>query len=395
MKDMTVLTTNMYNQATTGELSIKDAVALLKEQAVFRTLKDKLMRFEKGRDIRKLIVDGLMENNHGLSKESIQRKVRGWFNNEDRNIKKKDALELCFILDLSLEESDMFLALVSEEGIHWRNPEELVYAFALKNKMSYIAAKALYEEISAEIQDIEESENFRTVNVREKVSTLTSEDDLKAYIRRIKPMLGKYHNTAYSFFMRYMSILENPPSMRERIYLNPDDISKTEIPDDKRMPAYEIADRYLNNSIIPKFEKKSGTTVSSLSSVERNLRMNWPDEVTISKIKNREIDVSRKILILLFLATDGGEYMIDEGYIEEVEDMEEDSVDLTEDDVFADTQRRLAVMLEDCGFAPLDPRVPFDWMILYCMCVSESWEIDEKMRDFLKETFDNGNQVQE
>lgn len=393
MGDMTILTTNMYNQATDGELSIKDAVALLKEQAVFRTLKDKLIRFEKGRDIRKLIVDGLMENDHGLSKEAIQRKVRGWFNNEERNIKKKDAMELCFVLDLSLEEADMFLTLVSEEGIHWRDPEELVYAFALKNKMTYIAAKTLYEEISAELEDIEESESFRTVNVKEKVITLTSIEDLKAYIKQMKTMLGRYHNTAYSFFMRYMGILENPPSMRERIYSETDSISKTEMPDDKRMPAYEIAERYLNSSIIPKFEKKSGTTVSSLSLVERNLRLNWPDEVIISKIKNREIDVSRKILILLFLATDGGEYMIDEGYIEEAEDMEED--DFKEEDVFADTQRRLAVMLEDCGFAPLDPRVPFDWMILYCMCVSESWEIDEKMKDFLKETFGNGNQVQE
>ena len=55
MRDMTVLSSEMFERATNPELSTKDAVILLKEQANFRTLKDKLMRFEKGRDLKKLM----------------------------------------------------------------------------------------------------------------------------------------------------------------------------------------------------------------------------------------------------------------------------------------------------------------------------------------------------
>ena len=55
MRDMTVLSSEMFECATNPELSTKDAVVLLKEQANFRTLKDKLMRFEKGRDLKKLM----------------------------------------------------------------------------------------------------------------------------------------------------------------------------------------------------------------------------------------------------------------------------------------------------------------------------------------------------
>lgn len=376
MRDMTVLSSEMFEQATNNELSIKDAVVLLKEQAVFRTLKDKLMRFEKGRDLKKVIVDGLLNNNPGLVKESVQRKVRGWFNNDERNIKKQDAMELCFILDLSLEEADLFLAMVSEEGIHWRNPEEIVFAFAISKKISYNEAKAIYAEVSSNIQPESDNTEIYTALVQKEVMEITSTDDLKAYISQSKAKLGTYHNTAFSLFTEYMNILENPTT-------------NDELPEEKRMSAREISERYLNDKIIPRFKKNGGSkkenSYAGLSVVERNLRLNWPDEFTISRIKNREIDVSRKILILLFLATDGGELYLDDY---------EEYYELNEEDVFKETYLRLSAMLKQCGFAQLDPRVPFDWMILYCICVSDTWEIDDKMKKFLKEAFDSGNEIQ-
>lgn len=378
MDNMTVLSSQMFERATNNELSVKEAVAMLKEQAVFRTLKDKLLKFEKGRDLKKLIVDGLIENNPTLAKDSVQRKVRGWFNDDERTIKKQDAMELCFILDLSLEEADLFLAMVSEEGIHWRNPEEIVFAFALSKKMSYTEAKAIYAEISSDVRLESDDETTYTELVQKEVAQIASTDELKAYIKQSKNKLGIYHNTAYSLFMEYMNILENPSSDEE-------------MPKEKNMSAREISENYLNEKIIPRFKKGGGSkkedNFASLSVVERNLRLNWPDEFTISRIKNRQTDVSRKILILLFLATDGGELYLDY-------DEDEDYYEMDEEDIFKETYLRLSAMLKECGFAQLDPRVPFDWMILYCMCVSDTWEIDEKIKDFLKESFGSGNEVQ-
>lgn len=376
MNNMTVLSTEMFNYAKNEELTIKDAVALLKEQAVFRTLKDKLMRFSKGRDIKTLIVEGLTANNPALIKDSVQRKVRGWFNSDERSIKKQDAIELCFILDLSLEEADLFLAMVSEEGFHWRNPEEIVYAFALSHNISYVKAGEIVREISADVQDIQQNDDVYTALVKKEIMEIDSVEDLKAYIKQAEAKLGTYHNTAYALFTEYMNILENPGSYDE-------------LPDEKKMSAREISENYLNEKMIPRFKKKGTNALSSLSVVERNLRANWPDEFTISRIKNREIDVSRKTLILLFLATDGAEYTS----YEDFEDYDE-YYDMDEEDVFNETYLRMSSMLKECGFAPLDPRVPFDWMILYCMCVSDSWDIDQKMKDFLSAAFDCGNEVQ-
>ena len=90
---------------------------------------------------------------------------------------------------------------------------------------------------------------------------------------------------------------------------------------------------------------------------------------------NRETDVTRKVLILLFLACDGGE--------SDYGDFSEES----EEDVFQDTYARLSSMLADCGFAPLDSRIPFDWMVLYCMVADEAFGIDENMNQFLSEVF--------
>ena len=92
---------------------------------------------------------------------------------------------------------------------------------------------------------------------------------------------------------------------------------------------------------------------------------------------NRKTDVSRKALILLFLATDGG---MDEEAFYEDEDAEE---------FFEDAYSRMNGMLANCGFAPLDPRCAFDWMVLYCMCVDaeDSLLIDSRIHRFLEEIF--------
>ena len=92
-------------------------------------------------------------------------------------------------------------------------------------------------------------------------------------------------------------------------------------------------------------------------------------------MKQREIDVTRKVLILLFLATDG----------EESEYAEQEEMDA--DEAFESMETRLNLMLADCGFAQLDSRTPFDWMVLYCMYADESIFLEDYMRGFLENLF--------
>ena len=70
--------------------------------------------------------------------------------------------------------------------------------------------------------------------------------------------------------------------------------------------------------------------------------------------------------------------------VSEYDDIEEE---LTEEEYFEKMYLDLNLMLNLCGFAPIDPRVPFDWMILFCICKGEQWLVDSRIEEFLNEVF--------
>lgn len=117
-------------------------------------------------------------------------------------------------------------------------------------------------------------------------------------------------------------------------------------------------------------------------------------------MKARKTDVTRKTLILLFLATYSGEDSFYSGDMpDEDEDYSEESFrdisrfseeELTREEIFLGTKDRIDYMLSLCGFAALDPRSPFDWLILYCMCTEDLLDMDERMRNMFMEMFGQG-----
>ncbi|HIY16303.1 MAG TPA: hypothetical protein H9839_03125, partial [Candidatus Intestinimonas stercorigallinarum] len=98
----------------------------------------------------------------------------------------------------------------------------------------------------------------------------------------------------------------------------------------------------------------------------------WPNATAIKNMRARKLDVTRKVLLLLYLVTEG----LDDGAMDEAmgwepaspaERLEEHTWDLD-------------LMLHECGMSPLDPRNPFDWLILYSL---RSDGEEEAMRDRL------------
>ena len=145
------------------------------------------------------------------------------------------------------------------------------------------------------------------------------------------------------------------------------------------MTAGEIVTTYLYNNLIPRAKKEKGGKRADegllKDAIQRDVQQNWPDEFVLARMASRETDVTRKVLILLFLACDGGETAYGEYSDEDPEDL------------FQDTYARLSSMLADCGFPPLDSRIPFDWMVLYCMVADDMTSIDENIPKFLAGLF--------
>lgn len=378
--DMTRITKESYEKAISSSLGIQEAVDFLEREARQRSLRDKLEKFAKGRDLKTLLVEGLADHDPEMKRDSIERKVRGWMKPDgERSVKKKDAIELCFILQLSVEEADQFVAMVSEERLHWRNPDEIIFIFALQNGLDFHQAQALVKRMAGLLSDVSEktefSENSFTEIIRSEVSELSTEEELEDYLQHAAGRLGRYHNNAYQLFMDMMNTLENPPT----------DTGEAELFEEEHLTVRDILREYFYaGNVLSAKERarktKKGKTDEKeaflLSKIQKSIASSWPDETTISKMKSRQADVTRKILILLFLATDAG-----------WQEDEEDEFVPTADEVFEDLYSRLDSMLTLCGFSVIDPRVPFDWLILYCICVPDMLDVDARMHAIFREMF--------
>lgn len=387
---MTVVSERIYNQAISGTLTVSGAVDFLEKEAKMRTLREKLEKFSHGQELRTTLVQGLMRNHPDRGKDAVERRVRGWLNNPaNQTLRKKDAIELCFILGLSVEEADAFVALISEEGLHWRNPDEIVYLFALKQGMDYSEANRLNEEMAEVLSRVTESgtlsEDSFTPIIRSEVAALGTREELVDYLTGAVSRLGRYHNNAYRLFMDMMEVLENPlPDEGEE---SAKLFEKKELTKEK-LTIRDILREYLyeNNVLYAKGRVQADRKNRALSEEEKlvftviqeEVSKSWPDETTISKMKSRKTDVTRKVLILLFLAT-GQESPYDE----------ENDIDfvLSREEFFEQLYQGLNDMLLQAGFMPLDPRSPFDWLILYCICAEDMFDINVRMRTIFREMF--------
>lgn len=378
MEAMTELTSMMYDRAI-GVQSVEEAQKILRESGQFRTLGDILKSFSGCENPKPLLVEGLMKNNPEANRESMNRKVSNWLNGKNSAISKEDAFILCQILRLPLDKADAFLKMVTGEGIHWRDPEEIIWGYAIFRGLDYAQTEALLRQFRAgKKQTIPASasnpESF-TSDVRRKLGPMlyASPEELLEHLFREENNLGSFHNTAYHLFKKYMELLETAGKA---------DKDSAEA----KMTSREILEIYLFRQLVPVAKRSDKKERDAFSDVQRSIRMNWPSEATISKMKTRELDVTRKVLILLFLATDGSET--------EFQELDEDEDILTRDEIFQNIHTRLNRMLQACGFQLLDPRSPFDWMVLYCICVDDLWDVDTRLKDMLAATFPDGKEKQ-
>ena len=377
MKDREDFTQLMYHMATSQTLGLRQALDHLRQDAYVRPIRETLAKYvgksaDDSKGLQTYLVEKLLENSpEGTARDSVDRKVRLWMKDGTQSISKSGAIQVSFALGLSIEEANAFLQRACGEGFHARDPEEIIFLYALKDGRSYKEALALRDEMEKKGLlrcDKSEEEVLRTEIVRQDLESLGDSAGLEEFLRQYQGRLGNFHNTAYEMFRGYLDLLINATI---------DDGMDAE----GRMTVREITDIYLHEKLIPRIQKaakknqEAGNLV--LSALQRDVQQNWPDETSLSKMWNRKTDISRKALILLFLATDGG--------VEEEASCEDEEAE----DFFEDSYRRMNGMLANCGFAPLDPRCAFDWMVLYCMCVDaeDSLLIDNRIHQFLEEIF--------
>ena len=276
--------------------------------------------------------------------DKVARKVRNWMH--DRNLpgNREEMFKICFALQLDLKKTERLLGATVDNGIHYRNPRELIYGFCLKKGEDYPKAREMAEKLWGEelpsgtleyqekLKDTCEDEDCSkmTSSIRNKFKRLETEKDLETFLKEYRTCLGFHHNTAYRKFMIMLQYLLFPKMENEGL------------PMEKDYSVDRVVKEYLRMGM--PYDKKS----SGYTRLQKEIKRHWPTAKTINEMCRRKIDVDRKTLLLLYLATEG---MI----VTEKEDR---------DKWVAMHRRRIDLMLTECGMAVLDLHSPFDYLIM-------------------------------
>ncbi len=353
---MAALSAQAFRSAMTLNASAANASAALAAVSA-RSFADILYQFAEREAVREILVDGLCRFDPGRVRASMDKKVRGWLSGKNRPTAREDLWELCFVLKLDETEADAFLAMAGEAGIHWRDPRELTWAFALRKGMTWPQAAALLGRVfpGEENGSAAPYGDTFTPAVRREAALLDTEEQLARYLKDARSRLGTYHNRAYRQFMAYLALLEKPCSP---------------LAEEESYTVRRIVETYLDNRLPAGWDKRK------LDEKRQRILSGWPDEVSLSRMKTGRTDVNRKTMMLLFLATDGGEDLSGDG--------EEDAEEENDPDAdFRSSFMRMNRMLSSCGFCMLDSRNPFDWVAIYCMKAAGSPDAIEGLSERL------------
>lgn len=352
----------------------------LQTDAVFRSFVQILSPFCQ-EDLKEKLTEGLAElTNEG--REQTARKVRNWINGKNLPKNRETIFQICFVLKLTESDSSKVLGMLSDTGIHYRNPKELAYAYALRTGLPYQKAEELAEQaakLASAVRSGEEEkgDTVRTIQrgytrqLQALFEQVTDEESFFAFIRENGKQLGRLHDTAYCKFMELLELLQQPfgSAGEEEAYFTLD----------------QVMEQYLRMHVpLQMRSKKSGSlskraASAELTALQKLVKRCWPNEGELVRMRKRKEDVSRKTLLLLYLVTEafdlgGGET---EDYYD-LEDLEEDA-----DTMLEIRWKRMDLFLDTYGMNHLDPGNPFDFLVLYALRAQGDDSVQERMDQML------------
>ncbi len=347
MRNMSKLSLSEWNHLREQSLAPTEAVAYLYADLPCRSFAETLARLHPGADLRERLTAILAES--GVAADSADRTVRNWLAGKSVPAERETLFRVAFGLSLSVEDANRLLCAASDYGIHARDPEEVVYLFALRTGQSFAQAQALKSQCAA-LRGTGAPTDLSTRLLGGQVATLRDNAEFLQWYAAHTEDFSQLHNAAYEAFTEYLSAL---------------------LGDGEDFSLEYIANTCLRfRSAVP-----LDRSVSQLDGMQRLLKHYWPSATTIKQMKNRRIDVSRKTLLLLFILCEGeadeNEYLdLDEPYITPAERLEAHAFSADE-------------MLSRCGMGTLDPRGPFDWLVMYCMCHDADEGMSERMEQVI------------
>ena len=202
-----------------------------------------------------------------------------------------------------------------------------------------------------------ENETYAEITsyIRSRFEHIQSEEALWEFLEMHQNKFGQQNRTAYRKFRKMLNYLLHPSSEEDLL------------PDEQEYSIRKVVDQYLRMGV--PYEKKSGR----YTPLQREIKQHWPSAKTIYEMCSGKLDVDRKTLLLLYLATEG------EG--------DSDGADMRS---LSEHRRRMDLMMAECGMPVLNVHCPFDYLILLAVnCRGEDDFIGYRMEKIIRKIFDS------
>lgn len=380
------------------------------DKETIRLLKEEIKRFtliEKQRNqLKEELISGI-KNYSDVSEDAARVKVSGWLSSDTLKIKNDDARLIVYIirnnrldegLTFNIEDADLLLRQLVQTSLHLRDPEDIAFIYAFSHnysipKMQELCKKALSVFMKKRNTEFDQTMvATEIVKNDEKYQEGISGDETQFldFICDYAPKLGQMHNTAFSYFRDYYDMFfeastdDKEINKKKTTYIlsQPrtaelaENEKKAELRKELNIVSAETKKAFdtLNENIRRKIDDFQ--TDSSIGKNEmlilKLIENALPSTDSLGKIRRREIDVTRKSLILMFILVEAS----------------------GTENMFEDSYEGLNTALYESGFSELDPRQPFDWFILYFLRLQNPDDLDiiahlsrvaEFMLSFLKE----------
>lgn len=347
-----------FSRIQMGKMTPKMAGEYLREGRIrLRTFQDVLCELDPGPRLAKRLSEAFCRDLPEGMRTAAQRSVYNWVAGKATPSDREDVFHIAFALGLTEPQLDSLLGVCFDYGLHYREGRDVVYAWFLRQGAAYQEARSFFEGLPPApryAQSPSQPRTSLTHEIRNAFLQPTTTEELRACYLANLPNFGRLHTRAYYYFDRYLSQLMSPAPGWERDF-----------------SIEEVMQQYLS------LHMPTGRSRAGYSVVQRLIKQNWPNATALKNIRLHKADVPRKVLLLLYVATEnviGGEYSeLDEEYITAQERLEDHWVSLN-------------VLLSDCGMPLLDPRAPTDWLVLYALTAEEE-SMSQRMEKVIDELF--------
>ena len=338
----------------------------------------------------------------------VPRNIKKWYS-EHKRIERKTAFQLCFAFGLQVDEVNDFLRRVClTRGFDCHDVEEVVYFFALKNRLSYADAMNILSKVLIVKPDRMSKEDIvYTEFIAEEIDDIKTAEELILYLNENIDKFGYNNATSFEIIQSIWNDIskEDGIALREKKLLyvafdkDTNEEQEEKDTDKKRKERKRIDDSLWE--IYLQILGLSGSYADGIykdRSIKAILKDNellhplaedsFPDRDGLNKILNGEhvsYERVRKLLILLvFYKFWANKALVNKHYYAEYSDLES-------------CRFNINANLMDAGYPSLYPGNPYDFIILMCLNSDDRNPLIT-FRDYMQEMFfnkmdSNGNPI--